>query len=303
MNNAFLGFVRMVKEENVAEKYKGKSDLGAVHLWREDLPVEIRAVLNDYEDVFPKDLPPGLPPIRKGHEFKIELKDDTPPVHRPLYKLSPLELAEAKKQIEYMLEHGLIRPSDSPYGAPVLFALKKDSGLCFYIDYRWLNKKTVKNRYPLPLPEEMFDRLGNAKVLNKIDLKSGYWQIPVRPRDVHKIAFKTRWGLYEYLVMPFGLTNAPAQFMSMMNDLLGDYLDRFILIFLDNILIYSANVQEHTEHLRKVLQVLREQQLYAKASKCEIYKHSVEFLGQQICGAGMTPTKAKLKAVRDWAKP
>ena len=299
VNNAFLGFVRMVKEENVAEKYKGKSDLGAVYSWREDLPIEIKAVLNDYEDVFPKDLPPGLPPIRKGQEFKIELEDDAPPVHRPLYKLSPLELAEAKKQIEYMLEHGFIRPSDSPYGAPVLFALKKDGRLRFCIDYWWLNKKTVKNRYPLPLPEEMFDWLGNAKVFSKIDLKSGYWQIPVRPGDVHKIAFKMRWGLYKYQVMPFGLTNAPAQFMSMMNDLLGDYLDRFVLIFLDDILIYSANIQEHGEHLRKVLQVLREQQLYAKASKCEIYKHSVEFLGQQICGGGMTPTEAKLKAVRD----
>ena len=163
MNNTFLGFVRMVKEENVAEKYKGKSDLCAIHLWREDLPAEIRVVLNDYEDVFPNDLPPGLPPIYKGHEFKIELEDDAPPVHRPLYKLSPLELAEAKKQIEYMLEHGFIRPSDSPYGAPVLFAPKKDGGLWFYIDYQWLNKKTVKNRYPLPLLEEMFDWLGNAE--------------------------------------------------------------------------------------------------------------------------------------------
>ena len=258
MNNAFLGFVRMVKEENVAMKYKGKSDLGAVHLWREALSIEIIIVLNEYEDLFPKDLPRGLPPICKGHELKIELEDDTPPVHWPLYKLSPLELAEAKKQIEYMLKHGFIRPSDSPYGAPVLFAPKKDDGLCFCIDYRWQNKKTVKNRYPLPLLEEMFDRLGNAKVFNKIDLKSGYWQILVRPGDVHKTTFKMRWGPYKYLLMPFGLTNAPAQFMNMMNDLLGDYLDRFVLIFLDDILTYFANVQEHAEHLRKVLQVLRE---------------------------------------------
>ena len=137
----------------------------------QDLPIEIKAVLDEYEDVFPKDSPPGLPPILKGHEFKIELKDDAPPVHRPLYKLSPLELVEAKKQIEYMLEHGLIRPSDSPYGAPILFALKKDGGLRFCIDYQWLNKKTVKNRYPPPLPEEMFDRLGNAKVFSKINLQ------------------------------------------------------------------------------------------------------------------------------------
>ena len=279
VDNAFLGFVRMVKEENVAEKYKGKSDLGAVHLWREDLPAEIKAVLNDYEDVFSKDLPPGLPPIHKGHKFKIELKHDAPPVHRLLYKLSPLELAEAKKHIEHMLEHGFIRPSDSPYGAPVLFASKKNNGLWFCIDYRWLNEKTVKNRYPLPLPKEMFDRLDNAKVFSKIDLKSRYWQIPIRLGDVHKIAFKMWWELFEYMVMPFGLTNAPAQFMSMMNDLLGGYLDQFVLIFLDDILIYSVNVQDHAEHLRKVLKVLCEQKFYTKASKCEIYKHSVEFLG------------------------
>ena len=160
---AFLGFVQMVKEENVAEKYKGESNLGAVHLWRKDLPAEIKAVLDEYEDVFPKDLPPGFPPIRKGHKFKIELEDDAPPVHRPLYKLSPLELAEAKKQIVYMFKHGFIRPSDSPYGAPVLFAPKKDGGLRFRIDYRLLNKKPVKNRYPLPLPEEMFDSAGECQ--------------------------------------------------------------------------------------------------------------------------------------------
>ena len=202
-----------------------------------------------------------------------------------------------------MLEHGFIRPSDYPDGAPVSFAPKKDGGLRFCIDYRWLNKKTVKNRYPLPLLEEMFDRLGHAKVFSKIDLKSGYWQILVRPGDVQKTAFKMRWGLFEYLVMPFGLTNAPAQFMNMMNNLLGDYLDRFVLIFLDDILVYSANVKEHAKHLEKVLQVLRKHRLYTEASKCEIFKHLVEFLCQQICGGGMTPTEAKLKAVRDWSKP
>ena len=118
--------------------------------------------------------------MRKGHEFRIDLEDDTPPVHRPIYKLSPLELEECRKQIQYMLDKGFIRPSDSPYGAPVLFVPKHDGGLRFCIDYRWLNKKTIKNRYPLPLPEEMFDRLGGAKVFSKIDLKSGYWQMPMR---------------------------------------------------------------------------------------------------------------------------
>ena len=149
----------------------------------------------------------------------------------------------------------------------------------------------------------MFDRLGNAKVFSKIDLKSAYWQIPVKPRDVQKTTFKTRWGLFEYLVMPFGLTNAPTQFMNMMNDLLGDYLDQFILIFLDDILVYSANVKEHADHLEKVLQVLRKHRLHAKASKCKIYKHSMEFFGQQICAGGMTSTEANLKAICDWSKP
>ena len=166
-----------------------------------------------------------------------------------------------------MLEHGFIRPSDPPYGAPILFAPKKDGGLRCCIDYWWLNKKTVKNRYPLPLPEEMFDRLGNSKVFNKIDLKSGYWQIPVRRGDIQKTTFKMRWGFFEYWVMPFGLINAPPQLINMMNNLLGDYLGRFVLILLDDILVYFANVKEHAEHLEKVLQVLRKHWLYAKASK------------------------------------
>ena len=155
----------------------------------------------------------------------------------------------------------------------------------------------VKNRYPLPLLEELFDRLGSAKVFSKIDLWSGYWQMPVKPGDVHKTAFKMRWGLYEFLVMPFGVTNAPAQFMNMMNALLGEYLDKFVLVFLDNVLIYSANPQDHAEHLQKVLGKLREHKLYAKASNVKILKTSMEFLGQQICRGGMIPTEAKLKAV------
>ena len=173
------------------------------------------------------------------------MEDDVPSLHCSLYKMRPLELEEAKKQIESMLEHGFVRPSDSPYSVPVLFVPKKDGSLRFCIDYRRLNKKTVKNRYPLPLPEELFDWLGSARAFMKIDLRSGYWQMPVKPGDVQKTVFKTRWGLYEFWVMPFGVTNAPAQFMNMMNGLLGEYLDKFVLVFLDNVLIYSANPQDH----------------------------------------------------------
>ena len=239
---------------------------------------EIKAILMRYDDILPKNLPPGLPPICKGHKLKIELEDDMSPVHEPLYKLSPLEREEAKRQIEYMIKHGFIKPSGAPYGAPNLFAPKKEGSLRFCIDYQQLNMKAFKNRYPLPILEEMFDQLGNGKVFRKIDLKPGYWQIPIQPRDVHKTACKRVWGLFDYLLMLFGLTNALVQFMNIINYLLGNYLDWFVLFFLDDILVYSANVKEHAKQLEKVLQVLRKYRLYAKASKCEIHKHSVEFL-------------------------
>ena len=221
VERAFLGIIRLVEEQLKGMDAPKESTTTRKPKWDQALPSSICAVLEEFDDVFPQDLPPRLPLVREGHEFKIDLEDEVPPVHRPLYKMSPLELEEVKKQIESMLEHGFIRPSDSPYGAPVLFVPKKDGSLRFCIDYRWLNKKTVKNRYPLPLPEELFDRLGSAKVFSKIDFWSVYWQMPVKPRDVHKTAFKTRWGLYEFLVVPFGVTNAPSQFMNMMNALLG----------------------------------------------------------------------------------
>ena len=164
-------------------------------------------------------------------------------------------------------------------------------------------QENSENRYPLPLPEKLFEQLGNAKVFSKIELKSGYWQIPVCAKDVHKTAFKMRWGLHEFMVMPFGVTNAPAQFMGMMNDLLREHLDVFVVVFLDDILVFSANMEEHAEHLRKVLSILWQHRLYAKESKCEFVRDSVEFLGQQINSGGMTPTEAKLKAVREWAAP
>ena len=303
VERAFMEIIRLVQQESKGMDAPKESTTTQKPKWDQALPSSIRVVLEEFDDVFPQDLPLGLPPMREGHEFKIDLEDEVPLAHRPLYKMSPLELEEAKKQIKSMLEHGFIRPSDPPYGAPVLFIPKKDGSLRFRIDYRRLNKKRVKNRYPLPLPEELFAGLGSAKVFNKIDLRSGFWQMPVKPGDVHKTAFKMRWGLSEFLVMPFGVTNALAQFMTMMNALLDEYLDKFVLVFLDDVLIYSANPQDHAEHLWKVLGKLRQHKLYAKASKCEILKTSVEFLGQQICRGGMMPTEAKLKAVRYWAFP
>ena len=297
----FVAMVRPAHEVDTVEQEAGGTDEQQMH--HSEMPAEIKAVLEEYKDVFPSDLPPGLPPVRQGHEFRIDLEDDTPPVHRPIYKLSPRELDEAQKQIQYMLDHGFIRPSDSPYGAPVLFAPKPGGGLRFCVDYRWLNKRTIKNRYPLPLPEELFDRLGGATMFSKIDLRAGYWQMPVRKEDIPKTAFKTRWGLYECLVVPFGVTNAPAQFMNLMNDLLRDLLDKCIVVFLDDILVYSRTVEEHAEHLRAVFRRLREHKLYAKASKCEIAYSKVDFLGQHVTPKGMVPQEQKLKALREWETP
>ena len=218
--------------------------------------------------------------MRKGHEFEIKLEDDITPIHQPLYTMSPQELQEVKDQIQLMLEHGFIWPSDSSYVSPVSFVPKKDGSLRFCIDYHWLNKQTVKNRYLLPLPKEQFDRLGNARVFTKIDLRLGYWHIPVKPGDIPRRAFKTRWGLYKIFFMPFGVTNAPMEFMNMMNNLIGEYLDQFVLIFLDDVLIYSANIQEHCEQLRKILNKAWEHRLYANASNRDILKTSIEFLRQ-----------------------
>ena len=187
--------------------------------------------------------------MHEGHEFKIDLENEVPLVHRSLYKMSPLKLEEAKKRLESMLKHGFIRPSDSPYGALVLFVPKKDGSLRFCINYHRLNEKIVNNRSPLPLLEELFGLLRSAKVFSKIDLRSGFWQMLVKPKDVNKPIFKTRWGIYEFLVMPFGVTNAPTQFMNMMNAFLGEYLNKFVFVFFNDVLIYFANPQNHAEHL------------------------------------------------------
>ena len=208
-----------------------------------------------------------------------------------------------KKQIEYMLEHGFIRPSESPWGAPVLFAPNKDGGLWFCIDSRWLNKKMIRNRYPLPLLEEMMDRLGGARVFSKIDLKSGYWQVPIREEDIPKTIFRTRWGLFEFLVMPFGVINAPSQFMHLVQDVLHWYLDVFVVVFIDDILVYSRNIEEHAEHLRLIFERLRKHQLFSKASKCTLHVNEVEFLGQWITPEGVAPIAEKLRAVHDWEPP
>ena len=202
----------------------------------------------DFPDVFPEDLP-GVPPPRQV-EFRIDLIPGATPVARAPYRLAPAEMQELSSQLNELLSKGFIRPSFSPWGAPVLFVKKKDGSFRMCIDYRELNKLTVKNRYPLPRIDDLFDQLQGSSYFSKIDLRSGYHQLKVQEEDVHKTAFRTRYGHYEFVVMPFGLTNAPAVFMDLMNRVCRPYLDKFVIVFIDDILIYSKNQEEHGQHLQ-----------------------------------------------------
>jgi hypothetical protein len=183
--------------------------------------------------------------------------------------MPPNELAKLKIQLQNLLDKGFIHLSASSWGCPALFVKKKDNSLRLYVDYRPLNAVTIKNKYPLPRIDILFDQLAGAKVFSKIDLRSGYHQIKIRPSDIPKTAFSTRYGLYEYLVMSFGLTNAPAYFMYLMNSVFMQELDKFVVVFIDDILIYSKNPEDHAKHLHDILQRLRDHHLYAKISKCE----------------------------------
>ncbi|GJV35222.1 putative reverse transcriptase domain-containing protein [Tanacetum coccineum] len=252
-------------------------------------------------DVFPEELP-GIPPIRDV-EFNIELIPGAEPISKAPYRMAPIELKELKDQLQELLERGFIRPSVSPWGAPVLFVKKKDGSMRLCIDYRELNKITIRNRYPLPRIDDLFDQLQGAKHFSKIDLRSGYHQLRVKEQDISKTAFRTRYGHYEFLVMPFGLTNAPAVFMDLMNRVFHEFLDKFVIVFIDDILVFSKSKEEHEEHLRTVLQILRQEKLYAKFSKCEFWLSKVAFLGHIVSAEGITMDPAKVEAITKWPRP
>jgi hypothetical protein len=251
--------------------------------------------------VFPEELP-GMPPDR-DNEFMIELLPGTPPISKRTYRMPVNEVVELKKQIAELRSKGFIRPSSSPWGAPVLFVEKKDGTQRMCVEYRSLNEVTIKNKYPLPRIEDLFDQMKGASVFSKIDLRSGYHQLKIRESDTPKTAFRTRYGLYEYIVMSFGLTNAPAYFMYLMNKVFMEYLDKFVLVFIDDILIFSKTEEEHVKHLRMVLEKLRSNQLYVKFSKCEFWLTEVAFLGHVISARGISVDPSKVKDVLNWMPP
>ena len=257
-----------------------------VETGKEGTLVDEIPVVREFPDVFPDDIA-GLLPEREV-EFTIYLIPRTEPISIPSYRMAPAELKDLKAQLEEFLSKGFIRPSISPWGAPVLFVKKKDGSLRLCIDYRQLNRVTIRNQYPLSRIDELFDQLQGSLVYSKIDLRSGYHQLRVKESDIPKTAFRTCYGHYEFLVMPFGLTNAPAVFMDLMNRVFQPYLNGLVIVFIDDILVYLGSLEEHSEHLRIVLQTQRERQLYAKLSKCQFWLDRVAFLGHLISIEGVS---------------
>jgi hypothetical protein len=233
-------------------------------------------------------------------EFVIELVPGAAPIFKRPNRMATNQLAELKEQLQELLDKGYIRPSASPWGAPVIFVPKKDGTKRMCVDYRSLNEVTIRNKYPLPRIDDLFDQLKGACIFLKIDLRSRYHQLKIRATDIAKTAFITRYGLYEYTVMSFGLTNALAYFMYLMNKVFMEYLDKFMVVFIDDILTFSKNEEEHDEHLCLILQKLRENQMYAKLSKCEFWLKKVSFLGHIIFEGGISVDPSKVKSVLSW---
>ncbi|GJV37842.1 reverse transcriptase domain-containing protein [Tanacetum coccineum] len=268
---------------------------------KDELKLSDISVVREFEDVFPEDLS-GLPPQRQV-KFHIDLGPGATPFAKSPYRLAPSEMQELSGQLQELQDKGFIRPSHSPWGAPVLFVKKKDGSLRMCIDYRELNKLTVKNRYPLLRIDDLFNQLLGSCHFSKIELWSGYHQLRVQEDDIHKTAFRTRYGHFEFTVMPFGLTSAPAVFMDLMNRVCKPYLDKFIIVFIDDILIYSKTKEDHEVHLGLVLELLRKEKLYAKFSKCEFWLQEVQFLGHVVNQNGIHVDPSKIEAVKNWKTP
>lgn len=271
----------------------------AAETMAESTHLAIALLRQDFADVFWQD--DYDPPPCEGVEHAIETTGDPP--FGPIYILSATELAELRRYLSEALAKGWIQESTSPAGSPILFVPKKDGALRLCVDYRGLNKVTIKNRYPLPLISEILDRVAGAKYFSKIDLKDAYHRIRIKPSDRWKTAFRTRYGHYEYVVMPFGLTNAPATFQAYINRALAGLVDIICIVYLDDILIFSKTEEEHEQAVRQVLERLRNHRLYANPRKCQFYVKEIEFLGFILSPAGVKMDPSRVSAIADWPTP
>jgi hypothetical protein len=265
-----------------------------------EVPKEISLLIDKYPDVFA--IPTTLPPQR-SFDHKIPLKEGTMPINSKPYRHPLTQKDSIEVMVKELLETGVIRDSQSPFSSPVVMVKKKDGTWRMCIDYRQLNNATIKDKFPIPVIEELINELQGSQYFTKLDLRSGYHQIRMHHDDVEKTAFKTHEGHYEFLVMPFGLTNAPSTFQALMNSVFKEYLRKFVLVFFDDILVYNPILSSHVEHLELVLQVLRINTLYAKQSKCAFGAEKVEYLGHVITREGVSTDHSKIEAMQSWPQP
>jgi len=267
--------------------------------------IDLSAILEEYHEyanVFSKSKAETLAP-HYSYDLRIDLEKDSQPPVGTIYSLSQFEQETLKQFIDENLTNGFICSTSSPHRAPVLFVKKKDGSLRLCIDFRGLNKITKKDRYPLPLISDLLDSPRKARIYTKIDLRHAYHLVRIAEGDEWKTAFRTRYGAFEWSVMPFGLTNAPAAFQRFMNDVFSDLLDVCVVVYLDDILIYSDNITQHRSHVKEVLKRLQKAGLYAKAEKCEFHSDSVEYLGYVLSPSGLTMSDAKVKTIQEWPEP
>ena len=293
---------KSVHEQCAFNSFSVEQSVVANDLLSSSAKENLEHLLKEYGDVFPLDLPPGLPPTRNV-QHGIDVMEGKKPVSKPPYRMSASESQEVERQLADYLARGFIRPSTLPWASPILLVKNKYGSMQMCIDYRGLNAITIKNKYPLARVDELFDQLHGARYFSKIDLHSGYHQVPIQIEDIAKMAFRTKFGHYEFLVMPFGLTNAPATFMTLMDGVLRPYLGKFVVVFLDDILIFNKTEEEHIEHLRLVFEKLRTQALYAKQSKCDFFKNEIHYLGHVISYASIKMDKDKVDAILIWPHP
>jgi hypothetical protein len=223
--------------------------------------------------------------------------------HRPLRRYSPIEQSEIERQVQEMLEQGIIEPSTSPYGSPVLLVKKPDGSYRFCVDYRALNAVTIKNGFPLPRIDDLLDKIQGAKYFSSMDLLQGFFQLPLNPSDKPKTAFKTSFGHYQFRVVSMGLSNAPSVFQRVMNQIFRQQLNKSVLIYLDDILIFSKTAEEHLEHIEEVLKLIEKHQLSLKESKCHFFQNELKFLGHIISKEGIKPDPEKVEVVKKWQEP